>query len=56
MPTPPAGTDTLVFSATGQQVQALVGSPTVMTAWNLAAGGWSKGQVLGVQISFGSSN
>jgi hypothetical protein len=54
-PDPPADSQTAVFSTDVNSPEAVAGSRTVMTVWNLESGSWVKGQTLPVQISFGSS-
>jgi hypothetical protein len=58
LPAPPRDTATVAFDpGSVATVDALVAHDTTMTTWSLANGAntWSKGQVLHVEIKFGSS-
>jgi hypothetical protein len=57
LPDPPAGTQTLVFGATGK-VDALSVDRTTFTDWSLpdSSGSWTRAQVIDVPIEFGSSS
>ena len=58
LPAPPRDTATVAFDpGSVATMDALVAHDTTMTTWSLAAGAntWAKGQVLHVEIKFGSS-
>jgi hypothetical protein len=57
LPTPPEGTETLVFGAAGR-VDALSVADTVFTDWVLGGSSshWTRAQVMAVPIQFGSSS
>jgi hypothetical protein len=57
LPSPPATTETLVFGP-GDRVDALGVDDTLFTDYELTQGGagWTKAQVMNVDIQFGSSS
>jgi hypothetical protein len=56
LPTPPPGTATLAFGP-GTTVEALAVNEATLTVWTLgASGSWHQGQVMTVQIDYGSSS